>query len=83
MVDAALSLLLLVVAVRIDEFTVWKIISLTLVCVFLLLLPYKTINIQWQLMASELIATSGDIRPHGHLKLGRFTQHFVSKHYIH
>ena len=29
-------------------------------------------------MASELIATSGDIRPHGHLKLGRFTQHFVS-----
>lgn len=30
-----------------------------------------------KLMTSELIATSGDIRPHGHLKLGRFTQHFV------
>jgi len=30
-----------------------------------------------KLMSSELIATSGDIRPHGHLKLGRFTQHFV------
>jgi len=30
-----------------------------------------------KLMASELVATSGDIRPHGHLKLGRFTQHFV------
>ena len=28
-------------------------------------------------MSSELVATSGDIRPHGHLKLGRFTQHFV------
>ena len=28
-------------------------------------------------MASELLPTSGDIRPHGHLKLGRFTQHFV------
>ena len=28
-------------------------------------------------MTSELIATSGDIRPHGHLKMGRFTQHFV------
>jgi ATP-binding cassette subfamily F protein 2 len=30
-----------------------------------------------KLMASELQATSGDIRPHGHLKIGRFTQHFV------
>mmetsp|Transcript_43754 Transcript_43754/g.51229 ORF Transcript_43754/g.51229 Transcript_43754/m.51229 type:complete len:920 (+) Transcript_43754:242-3001(+) len=30
-----------------------------------------------KLISSELIATSGDIRPHGHLKLGRFTQHFV------
>jgi len=30
-----------------------------------------------KLMSSELIPTSGDIRPHGHLKLGRFTQHFV------
>lgn len=28
-------------------------------------------------MAGELLATKGDIRPHGHLKLGRFTQHFV------
>lgn len=28
-------------------------------------------------MASELLPTMGDIRPHGHLKLGRFTQHFV------
>ena len=28
-------------------------------------------------MTSELIPTSGDIRPHGHLKMGRFTQHFV------
>ena len=28
-------------------------------------------------MAGELIQTLGDIRPHGHLKLGRFTQHFV------
>ena len=30
-----------------------------------------------KLMASELIPTLGDIRPHGHLKLGRFTQHFI------
>jgi len=30
-----------------------------------------------KLMASELIPTRGDIRPHGHLKLGRFTQHFI------
>mmetsp|Transcript_29914 Transcript_29914/g.70497 ORF Transcript_29914/g.70497 Transcript_29914/m.70497 type:complete len:825 (+) Transcript_29914:268-2742(+) len=30
-----------------------------------------------KLMAGELNATLGDIRPHGHLKLGRFTQHFV------
>uniref|UniRef100_A0A6V0BTU4 ABC transporter domain-containing protein n=1 Tax=Pseudo-nitzschia australis TaxID=44445 RepID=A0A6V0BTU4_9STRA len=30
-----------------------------------------------KLMASELNPTMGDIRPHGHLKLGRFTQHFV------
>lgn len=28
-------------------------------------------------MAGELVPTLGDIRPHGHLKLGRFTQHFV------
>ena len=28
-------------------------------------------------MAGELVQTLGDIRPHGHLKLGRFTQHFV------
>jgi ATP-binding cassette, subfamily F, member 2 len=28
-------------------------------------------------MAGELIPTRGDIRPHGHLKLGRFTQHFI------
>mmetsp|Transcript_4166 Transcript_4166/g.8891 ORF Transcript_4166/g.8891 Transcript_4166/m.8891 type:complete len:832 (+) Transcript_4166:147-2642(+) len=30
-----------------------------------------------KLMAGELEPTLGDIRPHGHLKLGRFTQHFV------
>jgi hypothetical protein len=30
-----------------------------------------------KLMAGELIQSMGDIRPHGHLKLGRFTQHFV------
>lgn len=30
-----------------------------------------------KLMAAELAPRSGDIRPHGHLKLGRFTQHFV------
>ncbi|KAL7533845.1 hypothetical protein ACHAXR_009081, partial [Thalassiosira sp. AJA248-18] len=30
-----------------------------------------------KLMSGELVPTSGDIRPHGHLKLGRFTQHFV------
>ena len=30
-----------------------------------------------KLMASELNPSMGDIRPHGHLKLGRFTQHFV------
>jgi ATP-binding cassette subfamily F protein 2 len=28
-------------------------------------------------MSSELQPTMGDIRPHGHLKMGRFTQHFV------
>lgn len=28
-------------------------------------------------MAGELIPTLGDVRPHGHLKMGRFTQHFV------
>ena len=28
-------------------------------------------------MSGELNPTLGDIRPHGHLKLGRFTQHFV------
>jgi len=30
-----------------------------------------------KLMAGELNPTLGDIRPHGHLKMGRFTQHFV------
>lgn len=30
-----------------------------------------------KLMAGELNPSMGDIRPHGHLKLGRFTQHFV------
>ena len=30
-----------------------------------------------KLMAGELQPTLGDIRPHGHLKMGRFTQHFV------
>lgn len=30
-----------------------------------------------KLMAGELLPSLGDIRPHGHLKLGRFTQHFV------
>ena len=30
-----------------------------------------------KLMCGELQPTLGDIRPHGHLKLGRFTQHFV------
>jgi len=30
-----------------------------------------------KLMAGELQPSLGDIRPHGHLKLGRFTQHFV------
>lgn len=30
-----------------------------------------------KLMAGELNPSKGDIRPHGHLKLGRFTQHFV------
>jgi ATP-binding cassette subfamily F protein 2 len=28
-------------------------------------------------MAGEFQPTMGDIRPHGHLKLGRFTQHFI------
>jgi len=28
-------------------------------------------------VAGELAPTRGDIRPHGHLKMGRFTQHFV------
>jgi ATP-binding cassette, subfamily F, member 2 len=28
-------------------------------------------------MSGELQPSLGDIRPHGHLKLGRFTQHFV------
>ena len=28
-------------------------------------------------MTGELLPTYGDIRPHGHLKMGRFTQHFV------
>jgi ATP-binding cassette subfamily F protein 2 len=30
-----------------------------------------------KLMAGVLQPTDGDIRPHGHLKMGRFTQHFV------
>jgi hypothetical protein len=30
-----------------------------------------------KLMAGELQPTLGDIRPHGHLKMGRFTQHFI------
>jgi len=30
-----------------------------------------------KLMSSELEPSLGDIRPHGHLKMGRFTQHFV------
>lgn len=30
-----------------------------------------------KLMSGELLPTMGDIRPHGHLKIGRFTQHFV------
>jgi ATP-binding cassette subfamily F protein 2 len=28
-------------------------------------------------MSGELQPSMGDVRPHGHLKLGRFTQHFV------
>ena len=36
--------------------------------------PYSTLV---KLMAGELQPSLGDIRPHGHLKLGRFTQHFV------
>ena len=28
-------------------------------------------------MSAELQPSMGDIRPHGHLKLGRFTQHFI------
>lgn len=28
-------------------------------------------------MSGELQPSLGDIRPHGHLKMGRFTQHFV------
>jgi ATP-binding cassette subfamily F protein 2 len=30
-----------------------------------------------KLMAGELQPSLGDIRPHGHLKIGRFTQHFI------
>jgi len=30
-----------------------------------------------KLMSDELQPTMGDIRPHGHLKMGRFTQHFI------
>mmetsp|Transcript_26767 Transcript_26767/g.39907 ORF Transcript_26767/g.39907 Transcript_26767/m.39907 type:complete len:788 (-) Transcript_26767:495-2858(-) len=30
-----------------------------------------------KLMSGELQPSLGDIRPHGHLKIGRFTQHFV------
>jgi hypothetical protein len=28
-------------------------------------------------MSGELQPTMGDVRPHGHLKMGRFTQHFI------
>lgn len=43
---------------------------------------YNTVTITPQttlmkLMTGELIPTLGDVRPHGHLKIGRFTQHFV------
>jgi ATP-binding cassette, subfamily F, member 2 len=41
------------------------------------LFPLQTHRTLIKLMAGELIQTAGDIRPHGHLKLGRFTQHFV------
>merc|ERR1719276_534940 len=30
-----------------------------------------------KMMRGELQPSMGDIRPHGHLKIGRFTQHFV------
>jgi ATP-binding cassette subfamily F protein 2 len=30
-----------------------------------------------KLMSGELQPTMGDVRPHGHLKMGRFTQHFI------
>eukprot|EP00978_Attheya_sp_CCMP212_P004099 scaffold8879_cov44-Attheya_sp.AAC.1 len=30
-----------------------------------------------KLMSGELQPSMGDVRPHGHLKMGRFTQHFV------
>jgi ATP-binding cassette subfamily F protein 2 len=30
-----------------------------------------------KLMSGELQPSMGDIRPHGHLKMGRFTQHFI------
>lgn len=38
---------------------------------------FKPVSTLIKLMAGELLPTLGDIRPHGHLKLGRFTQHFV------
>lgn len=47
---------------------------------YLSLMDYYLIMIQTtlvKLMSGELQPTLGDIRPHGHLKLGRFTQHFV------
>lgn len=46
-----------------------------LLCFFLQNGAGKTTLIK--LMAGELVPSLGDIRPHGHLKLGRFTQHFI------
>ena len=54
---------------------VYCIISLeALTCVGILFRGKTTLV---KLMAGELQPSLGDIRPHGHLKLGRFTQHFV------